>query len=138
MVPSNPKIDDFARYRNVPCHQACIYHRSLFADRGYDLAYRVRADYEHFLYCIYEEHAKAVHMDIVVCDYEGGGYSETKENRLRSKEQHREITDRYLGLKAKKYRFIMIMTLSGLRTRLAESKRFSKIYNALKSCIYRH
>lgn len=136
-ISSVPEINDFALFRNVPCHQVCFYDARLFSKRAYKIEYSVRADYEHFLYCIYEEHAKAVHMDIVVCDYEGGGYSETKENRLKSKEQHREITAKYLGVKAKKYRLIMFMTLSGLRTRLAESKRFSKIYNALKSCIYR-
>ncbi|MDE5952092.1 MAG: glycosyltransferase, partial [Acetatifactor sp.] len=57
VVASNPHINDFACYRNVPCHQACIYHYSLFGERGYDPVYRVRADYEHFLWCYFRRDA---------------------------------------------------------------------------------
>ena len=47
-----------------------------------------------------EEKAKAEAMDIVICSYEGGGYSETKENRKKSAMQHKEITAKYMGKKA--------------------------------------
>ena len=76
-------------------------------------------------------------MPVTVCVYEGGGYSETKENRKKSADQHKEITTKYLGKKAVKYRLIMILTLSGLRGKIAESPRLSKFYNAVKSMIYR-
>lgn len=135
-VSSAPKINDFVLFRNVPCHQVCFYDRRLFDNRGYELKYRVRADYEHFLYCIYEEGAFAHHMERVVCRYEGGGFSETAENRQRSAAEHREITDKYMGRRAARYRLIMILTLQPLRTRMAESERFSKVYNKVKSFIY--
>lgn len=136
-VTSAPKINDFTCYRNVPCHQVCFYDRRLFEKRAYLPQYTVRADYEHFLYCIYEQKARAVSMPVTVCIYEGGGYSETRENRKKSAVQHKEITSRYLGKKAVKYRLIMFLTLSGLRGKIAESPRLSKFYNALKSMIYR-
>ena len=47
-VHSAPVMNDFTCYRNVPCHQVCFYDAQLFAQRGYDTDYRVRADYEHF------------------------------------------------------------------------------------------
>ena len=137
IVTSAPEINDFTCYRNVPCHQVCFYDGRLFAKRAYLLQYTVRADYEHFLYCIYEENARAFSMPITVCMYEGGGYSETKENRKKSAAQHKEITAKYLGKKAVKYRLIMILTLSGLRGKIAESPRLSKFYNAIKSMIYK-
>lgn len=56
-VHSAPVMNDFTCYRNVPCHQVCFYDAQLFAQRGYDTDYRVRADYEHFLYCIYDKNA---------------------------------------------------------------------------------
>ena len=93
-VPSNPKIDAFGCYRNVPCHQACIYHYSLFEERGYEPKYRVRADYEHFLWCFFCKDAKPEYLDVVIASYEGGGFSETKENRVRSKNEHKEITEK--------------------------------------------
>lgn len=137
IVTSAPEINDFTCYRNVPCHQVCFYDGRLFAKRAYLPQYTVRADYEHFLYCIYEENARAFSMPITVCMYEGGGYSETKENRKKSVAQHKEITAKYLGKKAVKYRLIMILTLSGLRGKIAESPRLSKFYNAIKSMIYK-
>ena len=137
IVTSAPQINDFTCYRNVPCHQVCFYDRRLFEKRAYLPHYTVRADYEHFLYSIYEEHARAFSMPVIVCMYEGGGYSETKENRKKSAMQHKEITTKYLGKKAVKYRLIMLLTLSGVRGKIAESPRLSKFYNAIKSTIYR-
>ena len=137
VITSAPQINDFTCYRNVPCHQVCFYDKRLFEKRAYLPEYTVRADYEHFLYSVYEEKARTQAMPVIICFYEGGGYSETKENRKRSALQHREITDKYLGKKAKKYHLIMILTLSGLRTKIAESTILSKPYNAVKSLIYR-
>ena len=138
LVCSVPEINDFACYRNVPCHQVCFYDARLFEGRGYLTKYRVRADYEHFLYSIYERHAQAVYVDVVVADYEGGGFSETKENRKCSAREHREITAHYLGkLKSARYGMIMLATLAPLRTKLAEDPRWSFRYNQVKSEIYR-
>ncbi len=136
MVTSAPVINDFTCYRNVPCHQVCFYSAGLFKDRAFKVAYTVRADYEHFLYSVYERDAKTYAMPHVICFYEGGGYSETKENRKKSALQHREITGYYLGKKAAAYRLVMLLTLSGLRSKIAESPVLSGPYNALKTLIY--
>ena len=138
VVYSAPEINDFTCYRNVPCHQVCFYDYRLFEKRAYDLKYKVRADYEHFLYSIYEENAVGVSMPVIVASYEGGGYSETKENRKRSALEHKEITMKYLG-KAKvfKYRCIMWLTLAPLRTLIAESPALSGVYNGVKNYIYK-
>ena len=137
VVTSAPQMNDFACYRNVPCHQVCFYDKRLFEKRAYLDQYTVRADYEHFLHCVYDEHVKTQAMPIVICAYEGGGYSETKENRKKSAAQHKEITSQYLGKKALKYRIIMMLTFAGLRTKIAESSVLSKPYNAVKSLIYK-
>ena len=76
-------------------------------------------------------------MPHVICFYEGGGYSETKENRKKSTLQHKEITSHYLGKKALRYRLVMILTLSGLRSKIAESPILSGPYNALKTLVYK-
>ena len=138
IIYSAPQINDFTCYRNVPCHQVCFYDYRLFEERAYELKYRVRADYEHFLYSIYEEGAKGVSMPVIVASYEGGGFSESKENRKRSAMEHKEITTKYLG-KAKvfKYRMIMWLTLAPLRTVIAENPALSGIYNGIKNGIYK-
>lgn len=137
VIYPSPVINDFACYRNVPCHQTCFYAKRLFAKRGYDISYNVRADYEHFLWCFYEEHADIQYIPVMTAAYEGGGYSETAENRKRSAQQHREIVVRYMGVaKANKYRMLLLLTLAPLRSKIAESEHLSKIYNAVKTWIY--
>lgn len=138
VIYAAPQINDFTCYRNVPCHQTCCYHKSMFTERGYEPKYNVRADYEHFLWCFYEKKAKICYLPVMTAAYEGGGYSETKEHRKQSARQHREITQHYMGkAKALKYRCILLLTLAPLRSVLAENKYFSGIYNGLKTMIYR-
>lgn len=137
IVTSAPEINDFTCYRNIPCHQVCFYAAELVKERAFKVEYTVRADYEHFLYCIYERKALTFSMPHIICFYEGGGYSETKENRKKSAIQHKEITNHYLGRKAYRYRLIMFLTMAGLRRRIAESPVLAKPYNALKTIIYK-
>ena len=90
-VASNPRMDAFGCFRNVPCHQACFYS------------------------------------------------GETRENKKISAREHREITRRYMT-KGELFRFrlIMALSLSGLRTRLAENKKTAGVYNQLKGIFYAH
>ena len=138
VVPSNPAIDDFGCYRNVPCHQACVYHRSLFEERGYNPEFRVRGDYEHFLWCYFCKNAKPKYIKVTLAQYEGGGFSETKENRIRSAEEHKVITKMYMSKgQLFKYRAIMLLTLAPLRTKMAESPVMAGGYNFVKKVLYR-
>lgn len=138
VIFASPEINDFTCYRNVPCHQTCFYHRALFDMRGYDTTYNVRADYEHFLWCYYERKAVIAYVPVVVAAYEGGGYSETEENRKRSRHQHREIVVRYMGKKkADKYRLVLLLTLAPLRSAIAENKYLSVVYNRIKTTVYK-
>ena len=61
-VASNPVINDFACYRNIPCHQACFYEVSLILQEKFDTQWQVRADYEHFLRCYYRDKAQTFYL----------------------------------------------------------------------------
>lgn len=140
-VPSNPHIDAFACYRNVPCHQACFYSREIVDRHCFDISYRVRADYEQFLWCFLDGDNKDefnfAYNNEVIVDYEGGGFSETKENRRISAKEHKEITKKYLSHgQLFRFRLIMWLTLAPLRTKIAENEKTAKIYNCLKEAIY--
>ncbi len=138
-IMSNPKIDAFACYRNIPCHQACFYENNLMKERRYDPAYRVRADYDHFLGCFFEEGVRPLYLPLFIASYEGGGFSETEANIIRSKEEHKEITARYMSRpRILFYKLILILTLAPLRTKIAQDPKLSGAYNALKSKLYRH
>lgn len=138
VVASNPHIDAFACYRNVPCHQACFYQAALFEKRGYKTQYRVRGDYEHFLWCFFEAKALPVYVQAVIANYEGGGYSETKENLQRSQREHKEITSLYMRKgQLWKYKMILLLTLAPLRTWMSHNQVFSGLYNRMKRVAYR-
>lgn len=137
LVQSNPKMDDFGCYRNVPCHQACFYDRQLLVSRGFDTNYRVRADYEHFLWCYYKAKAHTVYLPVTVASYEGGGFSETKENVRQSAREHRQIVGKYMPSdKVLKYRLLMLITLAPVRTYLSHSPLTAGIYQTCKRKVY--
>ena len=137
-IASAPEITGFTCYRNIPCHQSCIYSAALCREKPYDLQYKIRADYDHFLWCFYRAKAKMRHMNFPVASYEGGGYSESRENRARDKREHRQITAAYMGrAELLKYRAAMAVTMAPLRRALAESRVFSGTYHWVKVKAYR-
>ncbi len=137
-VDASPRvIDGFTCFRNIPCHQSCFYDRRLFEKKKYDLTYKIRADYDHFLWCFYEAKAEMIYMDLVIADYEGGGISETKENRKKDRAEHKAITETYMDPKdLKRYRRTMALSLAPLRTAMAESRLFSGLYHQVKKLVY--
>ncbi len=132
----SPKITPLVCYRNIPCHQAILYSRDNFEKRLYRPEYKVRADYEHFLWSVLKNNAKTVYVDHPVCIYEGGGYSESPKAIKRSAEEHKEITHMYLTKWQLFYcRLYMIVTLQPLRKRLASGK-LSGLYNSFLRRLY--
>ena len=134
---SNPVIDAFACYRNVPCHQACFYERELVNAHPFNTRYRVRADYEQFLWCFFKAGAKMIYTDKVVACYEGNGYSESREGKRLSDREHKAIVSDYMTKgQVFKYRMIMFLSFSSLRSVISKSRVFAGPYNALKRKIY--
>ena len=136
-VASNPVIDEFACYRNVPCHQACIYERDMLRMHPFNTEYRIRADYEQFLWCYFIARAAMIYEGIVVASYMGGGFSAAKENKKRSAREHKIIVENYMPHShVVRYRWRLILSLAPLRRFLAENSRTSGLYNAAKSKMY--
>ncbi len=138
VIMSPPTVTGFTCYRNIPCHQSCIYSAALCKGKKYDLQYKIRADYDHFLWCFYHEKAAMYHLGFPVASYEGGGYSENRENRRRDRQEHKQITACYMNRRELlQYRLAMACTLAPLRSAMAESRIFSGIYHWMKECVYR-
>lgn len=139
LITAPSEIDGFACYRNIPCHQSCFYDARLCKEKPYCAEYRIRADYDHFLWCYYRAGARMVYLDSVVASYEGGGYSESRENRKRDREEHRKITQEYMSPEELgRYQRAMLLTFAPVRRFLAENRLTSGIYHWLKTCFYRH
>ncbi len=137
-VASNPRLDRFGLYRNVPCHQACFYERELLYRHPFMLKYHVRADYEQFLWCAIKERANLTYVALTVACYEGGGFSESKANRRRSAKEHKEIVGQYMRAgEILRYQLILGLTLAPLRSKMAQSKRTAGFYHKIKKIIYK-
>ncbi|WP_026517398.1 glycosyltransferase [Butyrivibrio sp. MC2021] len=135
-VPSNPKIDDHACYRNLPSHQACFYDERLIYHNPFELKYKVRADYEQFLRCFYRDKAETVYIPMIIANYEGGGYSAI--HKKVSEKERKEIIAIYLpAAQIRKYDFLRYATLAPVRTFLAENKVTAGAYNGIKNAVYR-
>lgn len=136
-VISNPSLTAFGCYRNVPCHQACFYRCELLLQHPFELQYRVRADYEQFLWCFFEGGANPQYVELTVTEYEGGGFSETKENLRLSGREHREIVRKYMTTGQRfLYRTVLLLTLAPFRTWLSRNERTAGLYNRIKSRCY--
>jgi len=137
-VTSTPVINDFALYRNVPCHQACFYDLKLMNKEHFDTTWIIRADYEHFLRSYYIDKAKCYYTAIEVADYEGGGFSESGTAAAVSERERSEIVKRYMKKnKVRLYDFYRIITLANLRTYLERNPKTSAFYNKVRSGIYK-
>lgn len=137
LIAASPVINGFVCYRNIPCHQSCFYAAELVRRKPYDPQYRIRADYDHFLWCFYRAHAEMHYLGMTVSAYEGEGFSENPENRKLDREEHRRITKDYIPTRElRRYRLLMALTLAPLRSALAESGFFSGAYHRLKGMLY--
>ena len=137
-IASPPKITGFTCYRNIPCHQSCFYSAALCRKKPYDKKYKIRADYDHFLWCFYRAKAKFVSLGFPVPSYEGGGYSESKSNQKRDRKEHGQIAAAYMSRgELFRYRAAMALTLAPLRRALSESRIFSGAYHHVKKLLYR-
>ena len=138
VISAAPEMDDFACYRHLPCHQSCIYDLALLKREPYETKWKVRADYEHFLRLKYVSGVRPVYLQMTIANYEGGGFSETAENRKRSEEERREIIGMYLPRsKVKGYDLYRVLSLQRFRQRLADNPKTARLYQNVKRAIYR-
>ena len=77
-----------------------------------------------------------VYIPRIISDYEGGGFSD--QNKKLSEQERREIIKLYLtGAQIRKYDMLRVLTLTKLRTAIAENKVTAGMYNKIKSAVYR-
>ncbi len=132
------QITDYVCFSHIPNHQSCIFDRTLWDAEGFRTQYKIRADYEFFLRQVYRNDVKPCYTGVVVADYEGGGYSENKENRKRDKKEHLQIVKQYQGnTRVFWYRLWLFVTLQPLRKWIATDSPFSGLYDSMKRAIFR-
>ncbi len=133
VVKAPSDITEKVCFNGIPCHQAMFYQKACFDKKNFDIKYKIRADYDHFLYLFFNDEAEFAYMDMPICDYEGGGFSESRKNKKRNKEEHNEIVEKYISKgHLIKYRARLILTFQPLREKMAKSKSLGPAYEKLR------
>lgn len=129
-------ITESVCYRNIPCHQAIFYSRDILLRRGFDISYRIRADYEHFLWAFTTDKIRFKYLDFPVCTYEGGGFSESKKNRSLDRAEYNKVVRNYIPIAVRfKNRLLLIVTLHKVRGAIAKNPATAKFYQKIKTAI---
>ncbi len=112
-------ITDFYLYRTPLCHQTMFIAKNLFSKNGlYNTEYKILADYEHTLHD-YFSGAEFVHCDVNVCDYMGGGASETAKGiEIKKSERDVVLKKYYKKSKISKYNLMLKLSCKTLRQKL--------------------
>lgn len=125
-------------YRNIPCHQAIFYSKDILLERGFDTTYRIRADYEHFLWAYFKGSCSFEYLGFPVCSYEGGGFSESKANKKKDIEEYKRAVKLHIpGSVRFKNRLLLILTLHKVRGMLARNETTAKYYQKFKTMFQR-
>lgn len=119
--PSN--ITPFYLYRTPLCHQSMFFGKDIFREFGlYDTTYRILADYNHTLHA-YMAGVPFLYADIIVCDYLGGGTSETKKGNEIKKHEYDEIQRKHFTkTQTSTYKFRIFLSFKTLRQRMISDK----------------
>lgn len=106
----------FYLYRTPLCHQTMVIAKAAFEEHGlYDCKYRILADYDFTLRC-WMSGVRFVHSDTVICNYLGGGVSESKKGAKIKEVERKEIVKKHYGAWERfRYDLILFMTLRKLR-----------------------
>jgi glycosyltransferase involved in cell wall biosynthesis len=135
-------ISDFYLYRTPLCHQTMFITRKLFSCIGlYDCSLKILADYDHTIHC-WKEGITFYHINVIVCNYLGGGVSESiKGTKIKEIERNKLIKKYYNKSQRFKYDFILVMSLRKFRIWLFSGhcpQPVKNIYRKLVNYINEH
>ena len=123
----------FNMYRTILCHQSVFFNGEILRKQiKYDIKYKILADYD--LEQVMAKTFSSIHIDTIVCNYLGGGLSETKEGLKQKYKDRRDIiASHYSTIERFRYCVLWKMTLPTLRRKLSESKneKVRKKYQSL-------
>ena len=113
------KMTPFYLYRTPICHQTMFIKKEMFEKYGmYDTTFKICADWNHTLKC-FMAGERFVYSDTLVCDYEGGGASETPEGKkIKREETGRLRENNYSASSRKLFDFYLKLSLRNFRQKL--------------------
>ena len=137
IVKKQPEnLTRFNMYRTILCHQSVFFSGRILRDKKkYDTRYKILADYD-----LEQDMAKTsdhIHVDTVVCNFLGGGLSETKEGlKQKNKDRKDIIASHYSVPQRMRYCVLWHLTFPLIRRKLSESKN-EKVRERYQSLVNR-
>ena len=103
LLPQPVELDRKHFIKEGLCHQSVFFGKALLnCSRGYDLAFKICADYE-LLVHLFITGAKFYHVGRPICIYQGGGISERRENLGRVRREGDRVRRRYFTFRERVY-----------------------------------
>ena len=134
-------LTPFYLYRTPLCHQTIFFNGELLrTEYRYNTGYRILGDYDLELRLLFAN-LGAKHVSIEVCEYLGGGVSETPVGRLKGKAERKAILPQYYTTgQSILYEVLLSLTLRKLRRWISSGYGpvwIKKAYQALVNRINR-
>lgn len=123
-------------YRYTICHQAMLYATDVLKNKKFDVNSTISACITHYIEAYVKDGINLKHLPIVVCNYEGGGVSDTSEGRATSlKAQYKMLKKCF---RKDHRRYMMKMALSGqlMKQKISTTPWLHDIYETLASAAY--
>ena len=137
IVKKQPEnLTRFNMYRTILCHQSVFFNGRILRDKKkYDTRYKILADYD--LEQDMAKTSKSVHVDTVVCNFLGGGLSETKEGlKQKNKDRKDIIASHYSVPQRMRYCVLWHLTFPLIRRKLSGSRN-EKVRERYQSLVNR-
>lgn len=128
---------DFCCYRYTICHQAMIYRMDLLRKAKFDTSFRVSACIVHYIKAYAVDHKNLTHIPVVVCNYEGGGISDTTRGRRESLWAQYSYLSKCFGKKHSKYLLRMLFSGQLLKQLISVTPFMQPLYEHAAKLVYR-
>lgn len=119
-VNSPRTLNGFTLFRNMLCHQCCVFEVDKFEATGkFHLEYQVVADYDFLLRFLVLQTNNYKSIDLLGVIFQSGGYS--SQNRSLALKEVQSVRRRYFGSKYILYSILLRLTFPKFRMRIVQS-----------------
>lgn len=132
------ELTRFTCFRTMICHQSTVYSRELFAEKMYDVSYRILADREYLMWMVCQKRIAPQYLDFIIVNYQADGACEDAKFKEQNQKDIARMNGRYLT-KWERVRFQLMhsLTLPRLRAWFSRDPRLGKFYMKMVDMLYR-
>ena len=135
-VRAPSKWTDYSCYRYTICHQSIFYDAKYLKQNRFDTSIKISACIIHYLNAYIKDENNLIHIPIVVCDYEGGGVSDSSKGRSDSLRYQYDFLKRSFGKKHYFYMFLLLLSGQLFKQRISKTPYLHSFYEKVSTFVY--